>query len=87
MKLLLCLPLLVLVGSCYVFDVRLVNPIDESRVVKISVPQKSRTSGFAEEEDLTPLCRGGRIVRVRFVLNTPKEIWCESEETAPVPSH
>lgn len=77
MKALRYLPFTILLGSCMIFDVRLATPQDESRIEKVSVPRKMRASGFADEEDLTPLCNGGRIVRVRFMMNTPTEIWCE----------
>lgn len=73
----------VAVSGCMVFHVTLVAPLDESRVEKVSVPPKVRLSGFAEEEDLTPLCGGRPLVYVKFVLNAPKEVWCQLPDVAP----
>lgn len=59
------------------FHVNLQEDVDESNVQVVEVPPKNRASGFHEEEDLTPLCKGRRIVYVKFMMNTPSEVWCK----------
>lgn len=74
----------IVLSSCMVFHVKPVGPFDERLVEKVAVPRKFRMSGLAEEEDLTPLCKGRPLVYVKFVLNVPTEVWCQLPEAPKV---
>ncbi len=69
---------LILLGiACRTYSVRLVDNFDESKVKKVKVPRKARSSFFVDDVDLSKSCGKDRMVFASFYRNAPREVWCE----------
>lgn len=66
--------------NCISSKFYLQDRVNESKVRKVAIPSINRISGFHQEEDLTKYCKDSEVVYVRFFMNIPKEIWCQTKE-------
>ncbi|MCB1194341.1 MAG: hypothetical protein KDK90_28165 [Leptospiraceae bacterium] len=79
----LIIVLLIFILNCRVFEIRLQNDVNESNVEVVPVPQT--TDMFPKERDLTELCKGKKLVYVKFFHvgifysgdPKPREVWCK----------
>lgn len=75
------LPLLcVSLGGCSTFRFELGTSDEIARAQVVAVPARLRAPAFADDEDLSLLCKGGKIVAFTTFGNIPRQVWCKSTD-------